>query len=476
MPKSNTTKTLFSNILYLGSSQGLLKFITLAITVYLVRVLSVEMLGKLAFAQMLGTFIPQIMTDFGIQKIGTRNVARDRSHAGYYLVNIILIRLVYAVLTFVILALVVWVLPKDLITKKLIIFFIIAAIPQIFLVEWIFQGIEKMSHIGISRLLDKIVYVGLLAFLVKSSDDIMLVPAAWFVGSACAVVYLLVVYLKEQKIKVEIDIRSWKSLAVEALPMGLSGVMMRIFQSFNVILLGLMSTDYFLGIFNVAYRVTAALTDLSNVLSLSIFPLLSRYYHSSRENLEILITRAYKYITVISFLMIVVGYLLAKPWIPMIFGDKYIESVLVFQILIVSVAAFMMRTVFVQSALACDRQSVYMKGTSIGMVVNIVFNLLLIPLYDAAGAAVATVVSDIVLMIYLVWTFDLFSRRYALSYIIKPLIAASGMVFTAVILSHLNVYIVITVATSLYFIVLILLRYLSMDDIYFIKRNFANKK
>ena len=117
-----------------------------------------------------------------------------------------------------------------------------------------------------------------------------------------------------------------------------------------------------------------------------------------------------------------------------------------------------------------------MKGTSIGMVVNIVFNLLLIPLYDAAGAAVATVVSDIVLMIYLVWTFDLFSRRYALSYIIKPLIAASGMVFTAVILSHLNVYIVITVATSLYFIVLILLRYLSMDDIYFIKRNFANKK
>jgi O-antigen/teichoic acid export membrane protein len=84
----------------------------------------------------------------------------------------------------------------------------------------------------------------------------------------------------------------------------------------------------------------------------------------------------------------------AKPIVPLLYGASFGPSVAALQILIWAAAVMYVTMVLGTAFIAANLQRLNMKLTFIGVAVNVVLNVLLIPKYSYIGASFATIVTE----------------------------------------------------------------------------------
>ena len=212
-------------------------------------------------------------------------------------------------------------------------------------------------------------------------------------GHPSPVVHGMVHFVKAARVRV-LDI------AREAWPFGLGGVFHLIYFQSDIILLKYLEGDEAAGIYNVAFTVMVAVYLLpSTIYQKFLLPKVHRWaYHDRVRFLQV-----YRFGNGIMLLLggiATVTMLLLMPWlIPLLFGTAYQGAVG-----LLSILAFCAPTRFLASnvgATLVTQEHMHRKSIFMGMVaiVNVLLNLLLIPLYAAKGAAVATLLSEIVLIV-----------------------------------------------------------------------------
>jgi len=465
----STLKRIVQNITYLTSAEVIWRALSFVATIYLIRVLPVGTFGQISFAQTVVVIYFVIITDFGLVTLGIRNTARERERINYFITNILSIRVILAAVSFGLLCLFVFLINKPASTKSLLILYGLSIFPTVLLVEWVFRGLEKMQYVGIGRVLNKVFYLALILLFVKGQEQILLVPVFWFVGSCVAMVYCLYVYCRQNKISFQIRPKEWCPMFIEALPMGFSFLMLTIFHSFDTVMLGFMKTDTHVGWYSAPDRIILVLVSFTAILSRVIFPVCARYYKHSKEKLEELLRRTFKYVAVLAVPMGFGGVILAPAIIRLFFRERYLHSAIVFQILIWTVVACFLRIVFTQSALACERQKTYLKGVIIGVIVNIILNFILIPRFDIRGAAVATVISDVVLLVYMIKRFDFFSKSFIATSLAKPLFASVIMALAVWYVRSFNLFVAMAIGLAVYALALGAMRHISRQELAFLK-------
>jgi O-antigen/teichoic acid export membrane protein len=435
------------------------------IVIYLARILPVSGFGQIAFAQTIVTIYFFFITDFGLQTLGARNIARDRAKRNYYLINILCLRSILAVISFGLLCVLALLIKKDELTKQLLLLYGLSIFTTAFLIEWVFQGLEEMKQVGVGKVLNKIIYFALILIFVRGLEDIRLIPLFWFSGTLAASFYLFYVYFKKDSVRVEMNTKEWPSIFIEALPMGFSFLVVALFHSLDTVMLGLMKSNTHVGWYNTADKLIITLLGISVILSRVLFPVLARYYKDARDKLEILIKTAFKYIAVIAYPLGFGGVILAKPIMLLFFGEKYLNAVIVFQILIWTVVVCLLRMLFMAAALACERQITYMKGALLGVTVNILLNLLLIPKFDIRGAALATLSGDCVFGLYMIIRFNLTSRKFILSYSIKPFLTSIIMGIALYYYREVHLGLTIPLGIFIYIVLLLMFRHITLEEL-----------
>ena len=90
--------------------------------------------------------------------------------------------------------------------------------------------------------------------------------------------------------------------------------------------------------------------------------------------------------------------LLADKIILLIFGQGYLNSIIALQILIWTIVFTFAGAGFARVLEATNKQLILTKISGICMIINIFINLILIPRYGLIGASIATVLTEIVLV------------------------------------------------------------------------------
>lgn len=92
---------------------------------------------------------------------------------------------------------------------------------------------------------------------------------------------------------------------------------------------------------------------------------------------------------------------IAPEFVPIFFGDGFNECISLMRVLCIIIPLICATNVMgVQYLLPCRRDRDFTLSVSVGALVNIIVNLFLIPAYGALGAAWATVLSEIAVMVY----------------------------------------------------------------------------
>jgi O-antigen/teichoic acid export membrane protein len=226
----------------------------------------------------------------------------------------------------------------------------------------------------------------------------------------------------------------------------------------DTVLLSLLSGDRAVGLYSIAYKVTFALQFIPTAFAASLLPGLSNYFVTDKNKLAEVFSRAVIYLTAIA-VPVALGIITLAPEIIRAIYPAYVESIWPLQILIFSLI-FLFVTFPVGSLLpACNRQGRHTLNIGLAALANIGLNLWLIPRWGPAGAAVASLLSTLILLALGWWV-----ARQLVSYnrsefnfrLLKILAAGLVMTLAALILkTYLSFLLVIPLAGTIYLLGLV---------------------
>jgi O-antigen/teichoic acid export membrane protein len=208
--------------------------------------------------------------------------------------------------------------------------------------------------------------------------------------------FLVLAYKKNLK-----KIKAWrysKDIAREMLshswPLILSGLTVMIYMRIDQIMIGQMLGDKEVGLFSVAVRLSEIWYFVPMGIASSVFPaIMSAKKHSEALYLA-RIQQLYDFMTWLGIFVAVVATLLAPFAINLMYGGAYAETASVLSIQIWAGVAVCMSFAHGKWLITENLQKYSMYYTAFGAVLNVTFNLILIPICGIKGAAIATLIAQ----------------------------------------------------------------------------------
>jgi O-antigen/teichoic acid export membrane protein len=394
-----------SNLFSLTSAElakRLLGFLSLA---YLGRVLDPSGFGIMGFASAFVSYFA-LFIDFGFNTLGTREIAKDHNVMSKYVNGIISLRLILASALFLIL--VVYITLSDLnnVTKYTILITGVSLYANAINLSWVFQAVEQMQHIAIRQILaGALSLTGIIVF-VHSETDLLIAAAILTVSALLGNLWFIPIYKKLfAQIKLHLNYQRWKELLIASFPLAFSAMMINIYYNLDMVMLGYMKTESDVGIYNAAYKIfMLSIIPIQLILS-AFFPALSRiglkYSNEFSDTLK-----NYGLLTVGAGVIAgIILFLFSDEIIFIIFGEKFYNSaaplsILAFNTIIIGINSFTGNPL-----VAWGKLKSYSIAVSFGAISNMILNLILIPIYSYNGAAIATLLSEITVLVGLFYLF-----------------------------------------------------------------------
>lgn len=167
----------------------------------------------------------------------------------------------------------------------------------------------------------------------------------------------------------------------------------RAYNDVDILVLGLFVQSNLIGIYSVAWSITKFLTVFDSAISSAIFPEISNAdHHENMELVRTLVSDSLRYgglILIPGF----VGSLILATDILNIYGSEFTKGAHVMSILILAGLVYAYQRQFVSALNAIDRPSLSFRVNAIFIGINILLNLTLVYSYGWIGAAVATLLS-----------------------------------------------------------------------------------
>lgn len=464
----NAAQKIIKNTFSLIFSGAITQLLGLIAVVYLARVLGPGDFGKINFAIAFSLYFT-LFANLGLPLLGTREIARDKGKINEYSGNIFTLRLCLSVLSFGLLLLTTFFLNKFLEIKYLIILYGLGVISSALLLDWVFQGVEKMEYVGFGRILAGIVSTGLVLLFIKTPEQLLLIPCFQVIGSILMAGVFILIFVKNfGKLILNFNFISWKKLLRQAMPLGISMIMAQGIYNIDTIMLGFMRNDVEIGYYNAAYKIILSLIMFGCVYFDAIFPAISNYYKTSLELLEKLQSYTVKLMVTLVLPLAVGGTIIAQPIMNLFYGPKYTNGVIAFQILIWLIASNSINMIYGRGLWACNKQNRFLMIVTIQVLVKVILSLILIPPLGIKGAAIANVCADVLGLFLCYIEFSKIVSVPFVNYIFKPLFVSILMGFYLNWALHglsLNIFLLISSGMFIYSILLYLIGGITNKDI-----------
>lgn len=462
----STIRRIYRNMLFLSGAEIISKILQFILMVYAARLLDKASFGKFSFALSL-SFIAIILADLGIFTLFIREVARNKNIKNKYFVNSAVIKLLLAFMTSIFIAIYLNALGYPEETKQVVYiiwaFAILSTFTQLFYA--VFRAFESMFFDSLIKVIRMVLLTMLgLYFLFNGYGVIAFSFSFVIVEVIVLVLAYLIAKKKFLKIRWLIDFKSIREIIKKALPFGLSLAFSSIYFYIGSVILSKIRGDVEVAIYSVAYNLALAILFIPEVYSNVIYPVMSRYYKTSNENLILMYKKSFKYLYIIGLPISAGLYFLADRVIVFFYGREYISSIIALQIISWFLFIKFINTLMGYSLASINRQDKRMLSQGSTAVFNIALNLILIPKMGYTGAAIATFITEIFLFILYYWYISKFLYAYNfLPILIKPLIAAAFMV-AFIKYAEISLILLIPLSAIVYFAVIFLLKTFEKDD------------
>lgn len=399
MQKLKINKTLVSNITSLTVLQTFNYLIPLITLPYLVRVLGPSKFGLVNFAAaFIAYFIT--LTDYGFNLSATKDISTNRGNtervneifSSVMIIKLCLITISIIILHFIISSFRLFAEHQYVYYLSFLIVLGYALFPI-----WFFQGIEEMKYISIITIAVRLISViFIFSYVIEENDFLVLIGINGFTQLVIGLIGLCVVIIKYH---VKFRIQSLEILKHHFYNGGyifLSTVAINLYTTTNTVILGLFASNTIVGYFTAADKVRMALQSAFSTLSQAVYPHLSFLFKQSFNHGMKFIYRLIKFVGSLAIITSLIFFIFAEKIIMVLFGDQYLESVMILRIIaFLPFIIFLSNVYGIQVMLNLGFKKEFSMIIASAALINLILSLILVPVLFEVGTSISIILTEV---------------------------------------------------------------------------------
>jgi len=395
MKYSSGFKRYFVNTSWLIFEKAFRLFTTFIVAIYVARYLGPERLGLLSYAQSYVALFMTIAT-LGLDEIVVRELVRDERKRDSLLGTSFILKVFGMLIMWLIIASTVQFTNNDAFTNLLIGIIAGGSIFQVFYtVDFYFRAKVLSKYSVYARTTSGIVTPILKIGLIFTQADLLWFTLVLLVeGLLTAIIFIFVYRYKK------LFILQWrynwqiaKLLLRDSWPLIFAGLMISLYMRIDQVMLKNMMNVTEVGIYSVAVRLSEFWYFIPMLITQSLFPAIIKAKELGKEHYDRRMGQLYDFMTFISLSIAIVMTFSSSFIIDTLFGYEYADSAKVLAIHIWAGVFVFYGTSRGRWIIVENLQKKAIVVHVIGALLNIILNILLIPMYGSMGAAVATLLS-----------------------------------------------------------------------------------
>lgn len=387
------------------------------------------------------SFILNIFLDAGIVNFNTKNIAQHKHLLQKHFSGIITIRIALSFLYFILIYIVAWLLnyPPSYYWLLSILAFNQILVAFILYLRSNLSGLLLFKQDSLISVLDRFLLIGILSYLLWFRNSGTPFQIEWFAyaqtGAYFTTLIFAFIFVTKQTGKVIFKVDKLFSFAIikQSLPYATLILLMMLYYRSDAIMLErlLPNGKSETALYAQGYRFFEAFNMLGFLFAGLLLPLFSKLI-KEKENINDLLFTSFKILFSIS-LIIAFAALLTKTeiieWRYQLSGEELINSANSFGILLLCFISVSTTYIFGTLLTANGNLKLLNWLAFGGVILNVILNLYLIPVYGAYGAAIASLITQTITVLgQIVLSFKLLKIK------VSPAVLVSSLSFTALML------------------------------------------
>ena len=432
-------KSITKNSIYYAIYQALNVLFPFLTGMYVARILLPDAVGMVAYAQNIAQYFV-ILAFLGIPTYGVREIAkvrnnrRERSkvYSELLLINFISTCIFSAIYLILILSVTSFRanLSLYLVTGSAI---ALNALNN----SWLYEGMEEFRFISIRNIVFKAVCFLLLVLLVRGPENYIRYAMITVLGTAGN--YVINMAYAPKFVSFRLKDLNLKRHMASIMLLVVVNLAIELYSLVDVTMLGAMSTSKNVAYYSYASRINKIFIQVINAFTIVIVPRIAFYYKEGRkDDINRLLSKTLETIFVLGIPLVIGIQICASDAITLIYSSVFLPSANVLRILawvlIISPVGYLLGS---RVLLVTGHEKTMVLCVGMGAFVNVIGNTILIPRYVEYGAAIASVLSEIIVMlVYLHFGKKYFKISGESKNILKVVLAALVMGAYCLVAAH----------------------------------------
>ncbi len=368
-----------------------------------VTLILVRALGKDSFGEWATIFaVTQIATnvgELGLNQVAVARAASDPQRAERWLGALLSLRLLIALPTTLLALLgIALIAPnsKVALAGALIALTILANAPSA--ANAVFQ-LRVRNDLTIAVItLGSIVWAAGAIAVAAISGAIAAFAAAFLVTALVTTAATLVLARRLGPVRPLVDRELWRALLRVGLAVGAAGIFVTLYVKLDQILVFQLAGSAAAGLYGAAYRVLEQIQFIPSAVMTTLFPLIAAAHPRDLQRVRRLLQSAAEYLTMASLPALAFTIVASQQIVALLFGSSFAGAAPALPILMGAFVSISFGYLAGNMVLILELQRRFFRYAALGLLVNAVLNVALIPLYGFLAAAWITLATEVLVM------------------------------------------------------------------------------
>jgi len=383
------SQRILKNTGILSAASVITKVLSALVAILMARKLGKEIFGAYETAFAL-TFSLVSFSEFGTCTVVTRMGSTSGEKMSRYLGSALVFKFIVAVVVFPCAILIAWIAGYSKLVLQLALILLLFTVASSFIntLNSVFQAHQRMSGLAISELVGNVIFASIAVAILFSSKSVQFVASSRVLGGFVTLFLLIYIINSWRLVKFKLNLRLLPKLLLMGLPFGLATLVSAWRLRIDIMLLSALSGEAEAGIFASSYRLLNFLLILALSFSYALTP--AAFALGNQNNNKF--SNTFRRSTFAGLLLAVPAasgvFFLSRPVISALFGAEYAPVLIPLKILCWVLPCLLVWSATMNSLWGAKREYLVPIFLAVGLMVNIIVDYLLIPVWGAFGASI----------------------------------------------------------------------------------------
>lgn len=369
---------------------------------YVSRVLGVQNIGIVNFVDnIINYFI--LFSSLGLAILGVREIAQSRGNKidlSRTFSSLLTINITFTAVALIIYLIFINVIPQLEEYKNLLYIGVFKILFSVFLIEWLYKGLENFKYITLRTLIIKLIYVISIFVFVQDSKDIYiyfsLTIVVVIVNAITNILYIKgITYMTFHRLEIKKYLKPYCTLGIYML-------LTSMYTSFNVVYLGITNNTVEVGYYTTAIKIYSIILGFFTAFTSVMLPRMSSLLNEGKTSEFVtMIQKSFNILFSISIPLAIFSLFEASVLIEILSGKGYEGSIIPMQIIMpLIIIVGIAQILAVQILMPLKKDRIVLNASILGAITGVLLNIILVKELHSIGTAVVLLCSEFIVTAY----------------------------------------------------------------------------